>query len=483
MAVDPRFNFVVKCPQTSNREQTSNSARKDFFNAVGKVGDIELLNRVGDGKVAQGLRTLAKTSNAIRSGEVDSAIITNGVSGDATGANVVLAEVGISPNEAQEAGKFNPGVLNVATAEAENVYEKVKQGNYKLEDIPGSFQNLQNLATLVGGIFTPGAGEQSKIELCGARNYAQALIRYAPKHKFMFILQFTLKKEWEGWGDHINQMAFVVKNTGRPNVNIEHEEVNFYNFWSRVAKRTVYEPVTMRFHDDSKNFGQQFFNAYLQAISPISRLGGYKETQGMTHEFLENTGLSGGGKWGVDSSASIGALEGNNTAIIDELKVFHLFDYGRYMSVYNYKNPKILSMNLDDLDMAEGTTGNEIEIQFAYDQLHITPILDVESEIDTVRTVSGSRWTDLHIEPVFQVGPSAADEAGGLNEMPASEGKSFAEKTLAAGGSIVDRAQATANTYIDEAKQTYNRIYQAGEEAVNKIASSFDSPGGGDDIV
>ena len=111
MAVDPRFNFVVKCPQTSNREQEAGSARKDFFNAVGKVGDIELLNRVGDGQVAKGLRTLAKTSDAIRSGEVDSAIITNGVSGDATGANVVLAEVGINPNEAEEAGKFNPCLL------------------------------------------------------------------------------------------------------------------------------------------------------------------------------------------------------------------------------------------------------------------------------------------------------------------------------------------------------------------------------------
>ena len=478
MAVDPRFNFVVKCPQTANREQTSNSARKDFFNAVGKVGDIELLNKIGDGQVAQGLRTLAKTSDAIRGGDTSSAIITNGVSGDVAGSNVVLAEVGINPVAAAEAAKFNPGVVNVATAEAENIYNKVKQGNYKLEDIPGSFQSLQNLSTLVGGIFTPGAGEQAKMELCGARNYAQALIRYAPKQKFMFILQFTLKKEWEGWGDHINQMAFVVKNTGRPNISIEHEEVNFYNFWSRVAKRTVYEPVTMRFHDDSKNFGTTFFNAYLQAISPISRLGGYKETKNMTHNFLENVGLN-GSTWGIDSSASIGSLEGNNTAIIDELKVFHVFDYGRFMSVYNYKNPKILSMNLDDLDMAEGAVGNEIELQFAYDALHITPILDVESEIETVRTVSGARWTDLHIEPVYQAGPSSSDAAGGLNEMPLSDGQSFAEKIEAAGGSVADTLDELATDFVDEAKQTWDKIYSAGDNAIKAASSAFDSPGGG----
>jgi len=308
MAVDPRFNFVVKCPQTSNKEQTSGSTRKDFFNKVGAVGDIELLNRVGDGKVASGLRTLAKTSDAIPGGDVSSSIITNGVSGDASGANVILSEVGINPQAAQEAGKFNPGVLNVATAEAEGIYNKVKQGNYKLEDIPGSFQNLQNLSTLVGGIFTPEKSGESKIELCGAKNYAQALIRYAPKHKFMFILQFTLKNEYNAWDEYLNQMAFVVKNTGRPNINIEHEEVNMYNFWTRVPKRTVYEPITMRFHDYSKNFGPSFFVSYLEAISPIARLGGYEHDSAvLNYQFLEDVGLIGSSR-ATDSSARLGSL-------------------------------------------------------------------------------------------------------------------------------------------------------------------------------
>jgi hypothetical protein len=484
MAVDPRFNFVVKCPQTSNKQQDNNSARKDFFNAVGKVGDIELLNRIGNGAVASGLRTLAKTSDAIRGGDVSSSIITNGVSGDATGANVVLAEVGINPQQAEEAGKFNPGVLNVATAEAENVYNKVKQGNYKLEDIPGSFQNLQNLSTLVSGIFTPG-GEtgQSKIELCGAKNYAQALIRYAPKHKFMFILQFTLKNEYNAWDEYLNQMAFVVKNTGRPNINVEHEEVNMYNFWTRVPKRTVYEPITMRFHDDSKNFGHSFFAAYLEAISPIARLGGYENDSAvMNYQYLENIGLNGSGR-ATNSSASVGALEGNNTAIIDELKVFHLFDYGRFMSVYNYKNPKILSMNLDDLDMSEGSTANEIEIQFAYDALHITPVLSVREEGETVRDISG-RWIDAasYIDPVFQVGPSSSDEAGGLAEIPDTDEQSFVGKIKDAASGVVGDAQATANQFLDDAQQTYDKIYNGVNDAASSALDSFDSPGGGGDF-
>ena len=477
MAVDPRFNFVVKCPQTSNKQQTGSSSRKDFFNAIGKVGDIEVLNRVGDGAVAAGLRTLASASNAIRDGSSDSSIITNGVSGDAYGANVVLSEVGINPQQAEKAGQFNPGVLNRATAEAESIYDRVKQGSYKLDDIPGSFQSLQNLKSLTEGIFTEGATDQNKIELCGAKNYAQSLIRYAPKYKFLFVLQFTLKKEYNGWGEHLNNMAFVVKNAGRPNINIEHEEVNFYNFWSRVPKRTVYEPVTMRFHDDSKNFGHTFFTAYLEAISPISRLGGFENGTGasLNNRFLENSGLN-GSRRDLNSSASLGALEGNNTSIIDELRVFHLFDYGRYMTVYNYKNPKILTMNLDDLDMSEGATGNEIELQFAYDALHITPILGVESEIETVRDISGRPYTDTgFIDPVFQVGPSSSDEAGGLSEMPLTDEQNLIE-------SIGSNIEAGVSGFIDDAKQTAGAVYDAGADALASAKDAFDSAGGGSDF-
>jgi len=435
MALDPRFNFVVKCPQTSNRQQAKSNARKDFFNSVGKVGDIELLNKVADGAISSGLRTIAKTSNAIRSGDTQAAIIGNGISGDPTGANVVLSEVGINPQQAEKAGQFNPGVLNRGTAEAQSVYDRAVQGNYKLEDIPNSVQDLQNLKTLADGIFTEGQNEDNKIELCGAKNYAQSLIKYAPKQKFMFILQFTLKEEYTTWAPIIEEMAFVVKNMGRPNVNIEHEEVNFYNFWSRVPKRTVYEPITMRFHDDMKNATHNFYSAYLEAVSPIARLGGLDTGSMINHEMLEDNGLL-GSRRDYRSSASLGALEGNNTSLIDELRVFHLFDYGRFMSVYNYKNPKILSMNLDDFDMAEGATGNEVELQFAYDSLHITPVLAVEANIERIRKISGERISNNgHIEPVFQAGPSASDEAGGLSEMPLTEEQTLVEQ---AGGRLAD---------------------------------------------
>lgn len=453
MAIDPRFNFVVRCPQTANKQQSDSLTRKDFFNAVGKVGDIELLNKVGGGVVAGGLRTMAKASNAIRGG-TDSSIIGNGISGDANGANVVLTEVGINPQQAEKAGQFNPGVLNRGTAEAQNVYDKAVNGNYKLEDIPNSIQDLQNLKSLADGIFTEGQNEQNRIELCGAKNYAQSLIQYAPKQKFMFILQFTLKQEYASMQNLTESMAFVVKNTGRPNINIEHEEVNFFNFWSRVPKRTVYEPVTMRFHDDMKNYSHNFFKIYLEAVSPIARQGGLVDGLGaapQNHTELENNGLL-GSRRDLQSSASLGAFEGDNTSMIDELRVFQLFDYGRFMTVYNYKNPKILSMNLDDFDMSEGATGNEIEFQFAYDALHITPTLAVQANIERIKKISGESISNNgHIEPVFQAGPSASDEAGGLDDLPLTEEQSLVEQAGGRLQSAIDSANGAISTVQDTA--------------------------------
>mgnify|MGYP000052816329 CR=1 FL=1 len=127
-------------------------------------------------------------------------------------------------------------------------------------------------------------------------------------------------------------------------------------------------------------------------------------------------------------------------------------------------------MNLDDLDMSEGATGNEIEFQFAYDALHITPILDVESEITTVREITGKDITNNgHIEPVFQAGPSASDEAGGLNEMPPTEEQSF-----------VDQFGAAVSNAYDEASTAVSTAYNSASTSINNAFGSSDSAGGGD---
>ncbi len=416
---DPRQGFRIAsiCGRTDTQSQSDQSAKKSFFDDLkantSALSDIEAFQ----GPVADGLRSLVGVSDAIRSGDADSAIIKNGVSADQggeAGANIVLANVGINPNKAVQAAAFNPGVVNRGTAEAQSVYDRVKQGNFELNDIPGSFQSLQNLATLTGGIFNEGDKPAAVAELCGAIPYATALIRYAPKYKFLFIVQFTFKPEYAARLNDKNQvdkMAFVVKNSGRPNINIEHEEVNVYNFHTRVAKRTSYEPITMRFIDDQKSNSHNFLNHYIRAISPISNLksavdGGVAINN---YQSFEENGMSSSG----NKSASLTSLDGDVTSMFDEVRVYHMFDNGKQMTVYSYANPKISSINFDDLDMADNGNGNEIEIQFAYDRLYMLDNFSVRDNQDTIESLSGGGigQSQLQIRPVF--GATDSSEEGG----------------------------------------------------------------------
>jgi len=397
MALDPR-KFTVgnkNCPKSKSEDIKNTNKRKDFFNSIGKVGDIEVLNRFGAGNVTAGLRDLAKTSNSIRIGNTSSAIIPNSN-------GYVLNAMAINPNEAEKAGQFNPGVLNRATAQADSVLADVKAGKFKLSDIPFVATDFQNLTQLMGGIFTDSSGQSSTrgIELCGASPYAIDLVKYAPKYKFLFIIEITLDPIYSALKESADKLAFIVKTSTRPNVNIEHEEVNMYNFWTRVPKRTVYEPMTMNFYDDNEGIGHLFYTSYLRSISPISRLGGMDRGGELNTDFYEANSMNFNSRLS-EGAASISALEGNVPTIIKEIRLFHIYSYGKFMNVYHFYNPKLMAMNLDGLDVAETGGGNEIELQFGYDSLHITPAFSVQQEPDRVTDLTGGAQSVYPIRPNF----------------------------------------------------------------------------------
>jgi len=408
MALDPRRFTIVPCPAGQNTLVVEDQRKREFFDALGKVGNIEVLNQVGAGNISSGLRTLARISDSVRTGDTDSAIIPNS-------AGYVFTNVGINQNAATRAGEFNPGVLNRATAQAQSIAQQVRQGTYSLADIPTTFSELQNLDTLIGGIFNSGSdqGNTRILELCDASPHAIDLIQYAPKFKFLFILQITLSTAYQGGlGDSANRLAFVVKHSTRPNINVEHEDVNLYNFWTRVPKRTIYEPITMRFYDDIQGQAHLFYTAYLESLSPISRRGireAIRSTSGV--DWLQANSMNFNN---IDTlgSASISALEGGATSIISEIRLFHMYDYGKLMNVYEFHNPKLLTMNLDELDMAESGGGSEIELSFGYDAMHISPSERVQDNIERVTNISGGNVGALYpIVPNFQgADPTSSSE-------------------------------------------------------------------------
>jgi hypothetical protein len=448
MAVDPRKFLVADCPVDQKGQSNNAATKRNFFSALGKIGDLNALNDVGAGSIGQGLRTLTHVSNAIRTGQsvvpgregndifnsTLGRIANTAANAVNNGANIVLDTVGLGGAFDKVAGSFNPGVANNAYGAAKQVFEKVKQGNFKSTDIPGAFQDLQNLEILAKGIFTPSQTAEAKAIQGCVSPYAADLIKFAPKNKFMFIVQFTYSPAYQGWKQLGNDFAFIVKTSGRPNIEFEYEEVNMYNFRTRIPKRTVYQPITMSFYDDNQNNANLFYTSYLRAISPQANMGnGSIPTVEMYEEASMSTEQVSGTTFGNGPSitvggGSLGALNDNTKNILSEIRLFHIFDYGKLMNIYHFYHPKILNMNLDDLNMAETGQGNEFSLEFAYDALYVEPNYDVKNTVTyNITDLTGGNNAQYPIRPVFSDQPSSED---GTANAPSSQNMNMIAEEL-----------------------------------------------------
>lgn len=426
-ASDPRFFLsdrqkptfrVSACPESLEGSIGSGFDRKNtLVGSLGKLGQLDIFNKLGGGNIGKGLRTLSKLSNSIRLGD-NGAL--NSVIG--RGINTVFDTVGLNSAQLNFLRDFNPDVFNRATGAAQQIVDKIKQGNFNFEDIPNFLSDLQDLERLIGGIISSPleAGQMRDIDLCGASPYARDLIAYAPKYKFLFIVEFLYTSPYDTAKN--NNHAFVVKYSTRPNITFEYEDINYYNFRTKIPRRTVYEPMTMRFYDDDLNQAMLFYTMYLNAYSPVSNnvrgaldssVIGVYENSGMDFENKGNTiTIGGGGVPGTFSSASLGPLLGNEKVLLRAIKLYHIYRQGRLMNTYIFRNPQVASMELDDMDMAEGSTGNEVTFNFSYDSVLIIPGLPITrgNKKDLVDLTSGGLYP---IDPTFGSGDAVVSDPGG----------------------------------------------------------------------
>lgn len=385
---DPRTYTVKQCEPAYLAKSgagigSATSLRRDFFNSIGKVGDLQVLNSVGGGSIGKGLRNLASISNSIRVGQ--GALPSSIGSSIDSGANWVLSQTGIAPQVVDAVRPFNPGVANQAYGQAKNVFQTVKQGNFKAKDIPFVLQDFQNLERLARGIYTPGGGDAQTAlgEHCEASPYAIDLVARAPKYKFLFVVQFI---PGAGYGALSGQdfgpldMAFTVKRSSRPNIKYHMEDVNYYNFRTKVITKAEFEEMTMAFHDDTLNFAGQFYHAYMRAISPITA----NEGAGTHPDIYEKSGMDFVGRTNVPNqilnsigastyASSTGPLFNDNKEVFKEIRLYHLFDNGNRMNVWRFFNPRLSALTLDELDMSIGTEGSELSITFNYDSMFLDP--------------------------------------------------------------------------------------------------------------
>lgn len=397
MATDPRARAILNynTTQTFAVKQCYGSGitegRRDFFDAVDKIGNLEILNDIGFGRVGEGMRVLSSISNSARKGTV-----LGSVWGSVeTGVNEILTAVGINPAAVAIAESLHPEVANRAYGQAKQIYEKIKRGEFSIKDIPYYFQDFQNLEQLINGVWYDGRQRDTAAaarQQCEASPWAMDLISFYPKYKFLFVIEILMNANYtEQYKPFIDYFAFVVKSSSRPGVQFEYEDVNFYNFRTRVARRAMLQPITMTFYDDNQNSAITFYNKYLMAMSPNTR-NRYDNLQTDVSGNLEELGmnfLTSSSQTDLNS-ASLGSPIGvNTTSLIREIKLYHVFREGRKTDIYHLYNPRITNMKLDDVDYADGE-GSMVTFDFIPDAIHIETGVNL-NDIQSIDHLSGYR--------------------------------------------------------------------------------------------
>lgn len=182
-----------------------------------------------------------------------------------------------------------------------------------------------------------------------------------PKLKFNFTVQFVPRNVAlpEQGNTEMAAMAFALKTASRPKPTITYQDVNFYNYRTKVATNMDYGQMSLSFYDDPKNKAHDIVTSYLSTVSPIF---GRSQTE------ADNFDKSGQG-----NAASIGALSGNRHGPMKAIIVTHHYYHANKAKrvTYEYLNPKLLSAELDDLDMSL-SEASLVTINFVYDTFKVT---------------------------------------------------------------------------------------------------------------
>jgi hypothetical protein len=238
-----------------------------------------------------------------------------------------------------------------------------------LADIASSSINNKGLTIKTVGGLASAFGVQGIDGALGMKHawqsstYASDLVNFAPKHRFIFKVKFIFN---EPYSNSINrEFMYVVKEIDKPTVHFEYEDVNMYNFKTKVLKSIKHEALNMVFHDDIQNKVLDFFNSYRLAYSPISSLN-YNQKAIFEQAGMDFYAPGSGGA----SSASMGLLAGGNRNVLSHIEVTQVYAHGTRQNVFIFTNPKIESFDFDNLSM-ESSEGNSLAVSFAYDALYI----------------------------------------------------------------------------------------------------------------
>lgn len=201
-----------------------------------------------------------------------------------------------------------------------------------------------------------------------------------PKLKFLFKVQFLFKPnianaEVKRLVDLLQKdqdFTYMVKSVDRPKVDYDYEDVNMYNFRTKVLKQIKHRELTLTFIDDVGNHVFNFFKLLMMAHSPITRqsANNYKSLAEVVAAYSTGSGMA----FGVGNDlANRGVIDSDIGNVIQAIRILQIFpdhtetlDNAVKAVAWDFVNPRIVSFDLEDMSH-ESSDPNGLTMQFDYD--------------------------------------------------------------------------------------------------------------------
>lgn len=276
----------------------------------------------------------------------------------------------------------------------------------------------------LGGLIPKTSGEPPVNRNDGswyATSYAAALAggtNYRPKLKFLFKVEFIFTEAAKAMYSDLgkpwaNDFTFMIKSVDRPKIDFEYEEdVNMYNFRTKVLKKIRHRDLTIVFMDDAGNRVFDFFRMLMMIHSPITR--GQRDRDGTLQKPTSakapefGSGMSFGQHAG--DTAHRGAVNSAFGNSIEAIRVKQIFvDSGgaledaTQMVSFDFMNPRIISFDMDELSH-ETNDVSLLTMIFDYDWMEMVKIgalgkKDTKYEVDYNIQAKGVHGAPSDITP------------------------------------------------------------------------------------
>ena len=186
-----------------------------------------------------------------------------------------------------------------------------------------------------------------------------------PKQRNGFIVRFLTNNT-----ANLGSLIFAVKSVDRPKVNVTTETLNQYNKKRLVTTKYVLEPVKIQFYDSADNSAQNLWNAYSKYYFGDLNANGPQGASSYRYDAINQSFNDDLGK-GFGFTASNGGKSDNDSQFFfNRIEIYHF--YNDMFDLYQLKNPKITSFDLDTLDYSSSEVAT-VNATIMYENLDYFP--------------------------------------------------------------------------------------------------------------